>query len=283
MFALTTSRTTYSLISLMSPVTLSGIVHGEGSRSLYPASYPSASVAAGARAVTLTGFSGPLAVGQSYSGMIFSYTAPASGPVTVSTAIATAGATADSVLENDNAVASTAIGDVVVATVITGVPATADPGSTVSGSVVFSNAGPEDAQGVTYTFNIGAAGNTPTDVQFTSLPPGVGATYDAATGVVTLTGMPGTLVVGDSVSVDFSYTAPATDGARIEVSSTVATTSNDVRPANNAALAGTHFASNPPIAPPQVVPVLPWPALVLLVTLIAGVGRLRARQMHHLC
>ena len=235
--------------------------------------------------VTLTGFADSLTAGQSYSGMLFSYTAPASGPVTVSTAIATASATADSVPENNNAVASTAIGDVDVATVITGIPATADPGSTVSGTVLFSNAGPQDALGVSYTFSIGAPGNTPTDVQFTSLPPGVGASYDAATGVVSLTGMPTTLVVGDLVSLGFSYTAPVADGARIEVSAAVATTSNDMLPTNNPAVAGTDVAVNPPAPPPddpQAVPVLPWPAFLLLLALVAALGQYQSRKMRHL-
>ena len=99
--------------------------------------------------------------------------------------------------------------------------------------------------------------------------------------VVTLTGMPTTLVVGNSISLGFSYTAPATDGARIEVTSAVATTSNDVVPANNSAQASTDFALNPPVAPSIPVPVMPWPAYVLMLVLLAGVVRLRTRQIHH--
>lgn len=50
MFAHPSSRTGYWLISLVILFALSGLARAEGSRSLYPASYPSASVAAGARA-----------------------------------------------------------------------------------------------------------------------------------------------------------------------------------------------------------------------------------------
>jgi Domain of unknown function DUF11 len=164
-----------------------------------------------------------------------------------------------------------------VATVINGVPASGQTGSTITGSVVYSNAGPEDAQGVTYTLNIGSVGNTPSNVQFTSLPSGVGASYDTATGVVTLTGMPTTLAVGESLSLSFSYTAPAGDGARIEVTSAVSTTSNDVVPTNNSALASTTFAAIPPLAP-IAVPVMPWPAFLLMLISVAALVRLGVRR-----
>jgi hypothetical protein len=200
-----------------------------------------ASYDTGTGIVTLTGFPATLAAGETYSGMVFSYTAPASGPITANTAIVTAGATVDSVPENNNAVASTAIGDVDVSTVITGVAASGLTGSTVTGSVLFTNSGPQDAQGVSYLFSIGAPGNTPTNVQFTNLPSGVSAAFDSATGVVTLSGMPTTLVVGDLLSISFSYTAPDVGGARIEVNSTISTTSNDAVAANNAAMAATDF------------------------------------------
>jgi hypothetical protein len=242
----------------------------------------SASIDAATGVVTLTGMPTTLAVGDSIS-LSFSYTAPATDGARIEVTSAVATTSNDVVPANNSASAGTdfLLPVVDVATVISGVPASGLPGSTVTGSVVFSNAGPEDAQGVTYSLSIGAAGNTPGDVQFTSLPPGVGATFDAATGVVTLTGMPTTLVVGDSISLDFSYTAPAADGARIEVTSAVATTSNDVVPANNSALASTDFALNPPIAPSIPVPVMPWPAYVLMLVLLAGVVRLRTRQIHH--
>jgi hypothetical protein len=242
----------------------------------------SASFDAATGVVTLTGMPTALAVGDSIS-LSFSYTAPAADGARIEVTSAVATTSNDVVPANNSASAGTdfLLPVVDVATVISGVPASGLPGSTVTGSVVFSNAGPEDAQGVTYSLSIGAAGNTPGDVQFTSLPPGVGATFDAATGVVTLTGMPTTLVVGDSISLDFSYTAPAADGARIEVTSAVATTSNDVVPANNSALASTDFALNPPIAPSIPVPVMPWPAYVLMLVLLAGVVRLRTRQIHH--
>lgn len=226
--------------------------------------------------VTLTGFATTLAAGQVYSGMTFSYTAPGSGTISVDTGIATAGAVPDSLPENNTATASTAVGNVDVATSITGVPTTAASGSTVTGSVIFSNGGPQDAAGVTYNLSIGEPGNSPDDVQFTALPTGVSASYDASTGEVTLSGMPGVLAVGDLLSISFSYTAPATDGATIPITSTIATTSGDAILANNNAAASTViFQPGPgpvPPRPPQGIPLLPMPALLLLLLAIAATG-----------
>ena len=50
MSALLWRRPGRSFINLLFLLTLSALIHAEGSRSLYPASYPAASVAAGARA-----------------------------------------------------------------------------------------------------------------------------------------------------------------------------------------------------------------------------------------
>jgi hypothetical protein len=208
--------------------------------------------------------------------MIFSYTAPATGPVTVSTDIATAGGVADSVPANNNASAVTAIGAVDVATRITGIPATAGPGATISGQVIFSNAGPQDALDVSYAFSIGTSGNTPTNVQFSGLPAGVGASYNTATGEVSLTGMPATLAAGDILSIGFSYAAPGNDGASIAITSVVSTSSEDAVSSNNNADVVTLVSSPPP--PPPIdpsalpVPALPVPVLLLLVALLGGMG-----------
>lgn len=229
--------------------------------------------------VTLTGFATTLLAGQSYSGMTFRYTAPARGPVTAETGIITGGSTADSLPDNNTATAVTALGAVDVATSITGVPASAEQGALVTGSVLFSNLGTQDAAGMTYTVSIGEPGNAPDTVQFTSLPNGVTAVYDSLSGVITLSGMPTTLVAGEVISLSFSYSAPTGDGASIEVVSAVGTTSADAVASNNNADAPTDFTAPPgvgggpqPGGSPTGIPVMPLPALLLLLCLVAGIG-----------
>lgn len=233
--------------------------------------------------VTLTGFATTLTAGQSYSGMTFRYTAPASGPVTASTDIVSNGAIPDSLPENNMATTATAIGAVDVATTITGVPDTAEPGATVNGSILFSNLGTRDAAGMTYSASIGASGNTPTGVQFNNLPNGVSASYNSLTGEVSLSGMPNTLVAGEVLSLSFSYTAPADDGSAIEVRSTIGTTSQDAVPENNNAADDTSFnfppggGPAPPAGTPTAIPVMPLPALLVLLALVgmSGVRQLK--------
>ena len=232
-----------------------------------------ASYDAGSGVVTFTNFPTTLNAGQALSGISFSYDAPASGRVTVTTGISTAGATPDSVPENDTATASTAVGDFDVATRITGVPASASAGSTISGSVIYSNAGPQDAAVTAYSFTIGEPGNIPGDVQFNNLPAGVGASYDNTSGVVTLTGMPPVLAVGDVVSIGFSYTAPDEDGVTIPINSGITTVAGDADPNNNAAVVGTIIIAAPAApAPPVGIPTLPLAGLLLLLGMVGLMG-----------
>ncbi|MCP5195158.1 MAG: hypothetical protein H6987_19040 [Pseudomonadales bacterium] len=229
----------------------------------------------GSGVVTFTGLPTTLNAGQLLSGMTFSYDAPPSGTVTVTTGISTAGSTPDTVPENDTASASTAVGAFDVYTRIMGIPATANPGDTVNGNVIFSNAGPQDAGVTAYTFNIGEPGNTPQDVQFTSLPAGVGASYDDTSGVVTLTGMPAVLAVGDVVSIVFSYTAPDADGAAVPIVSGITPVAGDAEPNNNAASASTLIVAAPssgPSAPAVGIPTLPLAALLLLLGMVGLIG-----------
>jgi hypothetical protein len=90
--------------------------------------------------------------------------------------------------------------------------------------------------------------------------------------------MPGTLVVGQVISLGFSYTAPADDGANVAISSTITTTSNETVVENNSALASTSFAGDDTVAvgTAVAVPALPLPALLLLLLALAGLG---ARQL----
>lgn len=215
---------------------LGGVVFGN----LPPGASASYNPADGA--VTFAGFPAQLAPGERFNDLTFRYIAPASGPVTVATGISTT--SQDEFPDNDSATGTTVIGAVDVAVAITGVPATASPGAVVNGSVLFSNLGTGDAVGVTYGFAIGTPGNTPGNVQFYGLPNGVGASFDAASGAVSLTGMPDMLVAGDVVSLSFSYTAPASDGSTTQVEATIGA-SGDADSTNNDAAAETVFRFPP--------------------------------------
>jgi uncharacterized repeat protein (TIGR01451 family) len=97
-----------------------------------------------------------------------------------------------------------------LATIVT-VDATAYPGQTVYGTLVYRNDGTgSTASGVTYTAKIGTAGNCPTAVTFSLVPTGVSTSYNTSTCIVTFTGMPATLTAGQELDFHFSYPAPAT-------------------------------------------------------------------------
>lgn len=181
--------------------------------------------------VTFDGAPDTMSPEDDFLGLIFSYTAPEAGPVIVTTTISTTDD--DEISENDMATASTGIGAVDVATRVDGLPEQVEAGDTVTGSIVFSNQGSNDAEDVTYSVTIGEPGNVPPDVQFTNLPPGVSVSFDETTGLATLTGMPNTLTVGDVLSLSFSYTAPATGAGDIDVVSVIGTSSNDANPDND--------------------------------------------------
>ncbi len=185
--------------------------------------------------VTLGGLPATLAAGQTFSGMTFRYTAPATGPVIANTSIDTA-SPQESYLPNNTATSSTGIGATDVFTTVS-VPTTAVAGTTVSGTFSFANLGVNAASGVTYGATIGSAGNLPASVTFTSLPTGVTASYNNASGQVTLTGMPSTFGSGLILSFGFNYPAPASGS--VPLHSSVTTTSNDANPANNAATGTT--------------------------------------------
>lgn len=185
--------------------------------------------------VTFTNMPATLTAGQTLSGMTFSYTAPATGPIVATTTIGTT-SPEETYLTNNTATVSTGIGTVDVSTTVS-VPATALTGSTVSGTFTFANYGANAATGVTYSVTIGNAGNYPASVTFTSLPSGMTASYNPANGVVTFTGLPTTLASGRSFFFGFDYPAP-TPGV-VPVSTGITTTSSDAVPANNTATGST--------------------------------------------
>jgi uncharacterized repeat protein (TIGR01451 family) len=160
--------------------------------------------------------------------MTYSYTAPASGSVTVNTTIATT--STDGVPSNNSASVTTYIGTVDVQTTIN-VLAIAAPYSTVPGTIQFTNNGTIAATGVTYTATIGNSSYYPALITFTSVPTGVTPSYNNATGVISFTGLPATLGSSQIFTIGFSYIAPSS--GLIPVSSAITTTSTDSNPANN--------------------------------------------------
>ena len=185
--------------------------------------------------VTLIGFPVTLDPGQIFSGMTFRYTAPAAGPITVNTGIATSSPEETYIL-NNTAAASTGVGDTDVYTSVS-VPAHAYAGATVSGNMLFGNNGINAASGVTYSATIGSSGNFPASVTFTSLPTGVSASYNNVNGQVTFFGMPGSLASGLYLSIGFRYTAPGSGS--VPVNTSITTTALDANLQNNFATGET--------------------------------------------
>ncbi|MEH6515298.1 MAG: hypothetical protein V7742_01350 [Halioglobus sp.] len=175
--------------------------------------------------------------GDSFTGITFGYTAPAAGPVIATSNITTSDT--DVVPANNSASASTAIGAVDVSTSINGVAAMIEPGDTVSGAVVFSSVGTDDANDVVYAMQFGSPGNYPADVTFSNLPVGAMAVYDAGTGLVSFTGLADTLLTGNSLSFNFEFTAQIAEGVSYPIGSTITTSDADANLSNNTADAAT--------------------------------------------
>ena len=135
--------------------------------------------------------------------------------------------------------ASTGVGDVDVGVRITGVPATVDPNTVVSGTIEFSNVGTLDAAGMSYQVMISDNTVSLDDLAFTSLPPGVSVSFDPIGGVVTLSGMPTILTQGMVLSLPFTYTGPITESATIPVTASISTTDADANPDNDSDAAST--------------------------------------------
>ncbi len=182
--------------------------------------------------VTFTGMPTTLLPGQIASGdgtgpITFTYTQPGTATSTVTSGISTTTSQgANALPDTDSATVS---GDLIAdVTTVLDFPATADAGTTVDGTVVFTNVGPSTASGVTYGLEL-----TPglTGVTFGNLPAGAGASYDPATGVVTFTGMPTTVAPGAIASgngttgITVSYVQPGS--ATSSVVSTITTTTTE--------------------------------------------------------
>jgi uncharacterized repeat protein (TIGR01451 family)/fimbrial isopeptide formation D2 family protein len=119
-------------------------------------------------------------------------------------------------------------------------------GETAYGSFVFSNAGDTAANGATYAVTLGnpaVPATCPASVNFTLLPPGVTANYNAAPlCTITFTGMPTTLAPEQSLSFNFNYVVAVANPGPIPIATSIAASNenNDVAP--NAASAQTVVA-----------------------------------------
>ncbi len=96
-------------------------------------------------------------------------------------------------------------------------PASADPGATVLVNIGFGNVGSQNAA------NVGYAIQLPPGLTNVSCG-GASCSYNPATGVVTVTGLPGSLSPGQIQNISLSYTAPA--AGSVPVTATITTTTN---------------------------------------------------------
>jgi uncharacterized repeat protein (TIGR01451 family) len=180
--------------------------------------------------VTLTGLAPTLGSAASLGPMTVSYVQPGSGSSTVSAA---ATATTNDPQPGNNAVTANITGiplaDLSVALVF---PSRVNAGQPVAGTVSFANHGPSPAVAVTYTLSLPALLDVPPTIS--GLPAGAAANYVAATGLVTLTGMPTSWTAGAGISpIAISYVQPATGNST--VSAGIAATTQDPNTANNTA------------------------------------------------
>jgi len=181
--------------------------------------------------ITLTGMPTSIAAGGAIAPIGVAYVQPASGSSSVSAAVVTI---ADS-NPNNNKV-SVSIGGAAEAdlSVQLNFPPRINAGQTVSGTALFANAGPSTANAVHFSITVPANLAAPPTLK--GLPGGVTDTYDAATGVITLTGMPASLASGTTLSpIAISYVQPATGTSTISAS--VSSTTVDPAPGNNHAAA----------------------------------------------
>ncbi len=113
-------------------------------------------------------------------------------------------------------------------------PATVNAGQPVSGTVLFSNLGLGPANGTTFSISVPA--NLGAAPVLSGLPPGATYTYNAASGLITLTGMPPMLAPATALGpIGVSFAQPPS-GTSV-VSATVTTSSTDSNPSNNTASA----------------------------------------------
>lgn len=121
---------------------------------------------------------------------------------------------------NSNTLVSALLVD--VTTTLNDFPPSSNAGDTINGVVTFSNQGAGVAEHVTYSLQLekGLAG---VSLSAISGAPGVSGVYNGSTGLYVLSGLPATLVSGQSASFRLFYMQPASNSSRI--TSVIATTS----------------------------------------------------------
>jgi uncharacterized repeat protein (TIGR01451 family) len=154
------------------------------------------------------------------------FTAPATGPVTISGSFSGAASAASSgIFDNNQATASIAVNPIAdVVTTLSG-PTTAVTGNLVTFAVTTVNAGPSAAAAVVQTVQL------PTGL--TNVFPSANGTYDASTGVVTFPTL-AVLPTGASFNNTVSFPMPS---AAFTASAAIATTTQEATTANNVATA----------------------------------------------
>src|SRR5208282_5441191 len=225
----TATGTTFSLIApanLAVAPTLAGLPNG--------VTY---SYTAATGVITLTGMPTSMVSGGSLGPITLSYIQPGSATSTVTAGINAT--TADPNSSNNNVtvtIAGTAEAD---AATTANFPASVNAGQTVSGIVTFTNNGPSTAAGTTFSLTVPA--NLAVAPILTGLPNGVTYSYIAATGVITLTGMPTSMASASSIGpIGISYTQPPSGTSSVTAS--ISATTADPNPNNNSVtvtIAGT--------------------------------------------
>ena len=175
----------------------------------------------------------------------FNYPAPNSGPQVVQTTISATNEAAGQIAPN-SASGSTNIIVADVATTVT-VPASALTGSTVNGTIGFSNlvGATSTADGLVYSVTIGTPGSCPAGINFPGIAP---ATFsvDPGTCVVSFTGLPTSLAAGAGFNLNFQYTAPGP--GTVPVSASISTTTPESSTANNTANGSTVIQAQPQVS-----------------------------------
>jgi uncharacterized repeat protein (TIGR01451 family) len=222
------------------PSTASGVAFGLTLSANLPAAPTLSGLPAGATysynsttgVVSFTGMPATLASAGSIGPITVSYTQPPAGTSTVTATVSAT--TLDPNPANNTSTAT--IAGVAVADLASAVafPASVNAGQPVSGTVTYTNHGPSSASGVAFALTLSA--NLPAAPTLSGLPIGATYSYTASTGVVSFTGMPTTLALGQSVGpITVGYTQPASGTST--VTATVSATTLDPTPANNTASA----------------------------------------------
>ncbi|RUP29231.1 MAG: DUF11 domain-containing protein [Curvibacter sp.] len=180
-------------------------------------------------AVTGCGLPATLPVGQTIA-LRASYTAPASGSVTLTSTVSSTSADANNgnntatAVTNVVAQPATPVADV---TTTVSVPSQADGGTTVLVPLVYQNLGPASASSVSYAVGLtGGASNAQV------IHNGVLCTFSG--GSISGCNLPSTLSSGQAINLVLSFRAPAAP-ATVGVTSTVGTATTESNTGNNSA------------------------------------------------